>query len=152
MVRAVVQRVTEASVSVDGDVVGAIGSGLLILIGAAATDTSADVDALADKLIGLRIFRDEADRMNRSIVDAGGSALVVSQFTLLADVKRGRRPSFTRAAQPDRAEALVADFSAALRGRGLEVEEGRFGAMMDVQLVNDGPVTIVIDTEGGRVV
>ena len=152
MVRAVVQRVTDASVTVGTEVVGAIDAGLLILVGAAATDTSDDVAALADKIIGLRIFRDDADRMNRSIVDAGGRALVVSQFTLLADVKRGRRPSFTRAAPPEQAEPLVAEFSEALRERGVEVAEGRFGAMMHVELVNDGPVTIVVDTEAGRVV
>ena len=150
--RAVVQRVTEASVSVDGEVVGSIGDGLLVLVGAAAADTDADVNALADKVAGLRIFRDEADRMNRSIGEVDGRALVVSQFTLLADVKRGRRPSFTRAAPPERAQPIVAGFAEALRRRGIEVEEGRFGAMMHVQLVNDGPVTIVIDTEGGRVV
>ena len=150
--RAVLQRVTRASVTVGPDVVGAIGPGLLVLLGAAEADTSDDAAALAEKIAGLRIFRDAADRMNRSVIDVGGSVLVVSQFTLLADVRRGRRPSFTRAARPEAAQALVAGFVAALRGLGLEVEEGRFGAMMDVELVNDGPVTIVIDSIEGRIV
>ncbi len=138
--------------TVDGAVVGAIGPGLLVLAGAGHDDTDRDVDSLADKLAGLRIFRDEEDRMNRSVADVSGSVLVVSQFTLMADVRRGRRPSFTAAAPPDRAEPLVAALADALRARGLEVAEGRFGAMMDVHLVNDGPVTIVIDTADGRVV
>ena len=150
--RAVVQRVREASVTIDGEVVGAIGSGLLVLAGAGSADTDHDVTALAEKLAGLRIFRDDADRMNRSISDVGGAVLVVSQFTLMADVRRGRRPSFTSAAPPDQAEPLVAALADALRGRGIEVAEGRFGAMMDVTLVNDGPVTIVIDTADGRIV
>ena len=150
--RAVVQRVREASVTVGGIVVGAIGPGLLVLAGAGHDDTNRDIEALADKLAGLRIFRDEEDRMNRSVVDVDGAVLVVSQFTLMADVRRGRRPSFTSAAPPDRAEPLVAALADALRTRGLDVAEGRFGAMMDVQLVNDGPVTIVIDTADGRVV
>jgi D-tyrosyl-tRNA(Tyr) deacylase len=151
VVKAVVQRVGEASVTVDGEVVGEIGPGLLILVGAEADDTEADAVAVADKLAGLRIFRDGDGRMNRSIVDVGGAALVVSQFTLLADVRRGRRPSFTRAAPPEIAEPLVAALAADLRTRGIPVAEGRFGAMMDVRLLNDGPVTIVVETAGGRV-
>jgi D-tyrosyl-tRNA(Tyr) deacylase len=149
--RAVIQRVSEASVTVDGEVVGAIDNGMLVLAGAHADDTEADVDALADKLAALRIFRDDEGRMNRSIADVDGAALVVSQFTLLADVRRGRRPSFTAAAPPERAEPLVDRLGDALRRRGIRVAEGRFGAMMDVRLLNDGPVTVIIETAGGRV-
>lgn len=149
--RAVVQRVREASVTVDGEVVGAIGVGLLVLVGAADGDGDADAIAMAEKLSGLRIFRDDDDRMNRSVIDVGASALVVSQFTLLADVRRGRRPSFTAAAAPDEAERLVDLVATELRTRGIEVAEGRFGAMMDVRLLNDGPVTIIVETESGRV-
>jgi len=150
--RVVVQRVREASVSVDGEVVGEIGSGLLVLAGADGEDTDRDATALADKIAGLRIFRDDTGRMNRSVIDVAGSVLVVSQFTLLADVRRGRRPSFTDAAPPERAEPLVATLADALRSRDIHVAEGRFGAMMDVALLNDGPVTLVIDSRDGRVV
>ena len=150
--RAVVQRVKEASVSVDGHVVGEIGHGLLVLAGVGAADGEPDVAALADKVAGLRIFRDGEGRMNQSVLDVGGAVLLVSQFTLLADVRRGRRPSFTAAASPDLAEPLIETLAAALRSHGIEVAEGRFGSMMDVSLVNDGPVTIVIDTVDGRVV
>lgn len=150
--RAVVQRVSEASVSVDGDVVGEIGHGLLVLVGAVPADTGRDADALADKLAGLRIFRDDDGKMNRSVRDVGGAVLVVSQFTLMGDVRRGRRPSFTRAAPPATAEPLVASFAEALRARELDVSEGRFGAMMEVRLVNDGPVTLIVETADGRVV
>lgn len=150
--RAVVQRVTEASVSVDGQVIDEIGHGLLILAGASAGDRGTDVAALAIKIAGLRIFRDSDGRMNRSVLDVGGAVLVVSQFTLLADVRRGRRPSFAAAAPPDLAAPLIEAFGAALRSQGIEVAEGQFGSMMDVRLVNDGPVTIVIDTVDGRVV
>jgi D-tyrosyl-tRNA(Tyr) deacylase len=150
--RAVVQRVREASVTVDGTVVGEIGFGLLILAGAGAADTEQDAVALADKIAGLRVFRDGEGRMNRSLLDEGGAALVVSQFTLLADVRRGRRPSFTAAAAPEVAKPLVDALTGALRSSGIETAEGRFGAMMDVRLLNDGPVTIVIDTVDGRVV
>ena len=150
--RVIVQRVSEASVTIDDEIVGSIGLGLLVLAGAAGGDTAADVDAVADKIAGLRIFRDETGRMNRSIVDVGGAVLVVSQFTLLADVRRGRRPSFTAAAPPELAGPLVDLLEEKLRDRGLDVAAGRFGAMMEVRLVNDGPVTIVIDTQDGRVV
>lgn len=150
--RVVVQRVREASVTIDGEVVGAIGPGLLVLAGAGGADTQLDINAVADKLAGLRIFRDDTGRMNLSVVEVGGAVLVVSQFTLLADVRRGRRPSFTGAAPPEEAEPLVAGLVESLRSRGIEVAEGRFGAMMDVSLLNDGPVTIVIDTQDGRVV
>ncbi len=149
--RAVVQRVTEASVTVGGEAVGAIGPGLAVLVGAAEGDGVADAHALADKLVGLRIFPDDDGRMNRSVADAGGEVLVVSQFTLLADVRKGRRPSFTGAAAPEVAEPLVQAVAARVEAAGISCEGGRFGAMMQVRLVNDGPVTIVIDVQGGQV-
>jgi D-tyrosyl-tRNA(Tyr) deacylase len=150
--RAVVQRVERASVTVDGDIVGRIGQGLAVLVGVEDTDTSEDAETLAAKMTALRIFADENGRMNRSVVEVGGSVLVVSQFTLLADVRKGRRPSFTAAAPPDRAQPLVEAVCAAVREQGIDVAEGRFGAMMSVELVNDGPVTILVETDGGRVV
>ncbi len=149
--RAVVQRVAEASVTVDGDVVGAIGPGLAVLVGAAPGDSIADAHALADKLVGLRIFPDDDGKMNRSVADAGGEVLVVSQFTLLADVRKGRRPSFTGAAAPEVAEPLVEAVAARVEEAGVRCAAGSFGALMHVHLVNDGPVTIVIDVAGGRV-
>ena len=150
--RAVVQRAGQARVVVDGAVVGEVqDGGLLVLVGVAPSDTAADVDALADKLVGLRIFRDEADKMNRSVGEVGGGVLVVSQFTLLADVRRGRQPAFTGAAAPDQAEPLVERLAGAIRERGVPCETGRFGARMEVESVNDGPVTLVIDVEDGRV-
>ena len=136
----------------DGATVGEIGAGgLLVLVGVAPSDTAAEADALADKLVGLRIFRDEDDKMNRSVGDAGGAILVVSQFTLLADVRKGRRPAFTGAAPPERAEPLVERLAHAIRERGVHCETGRFGARMEVESVNDGPVTLVIDVAEGRV-
>lgn len=150
--RAVVQRVSEASVSVDGTTVGAIGTGLVVLVGASTTDTGADAAALAAKVVGLRVFRGDGSGFDRSVVDVGGSVLVVSQFTLHADVRRGRRPSFTRAAGGDEAEPLYETFVAELRATGVPVETGVFGAMMSVALVNDGPVTLVVETSDGRVV
>ncbi|MEF3274666.1 MAG: D-tyrosyl-tRNA(Tyr) deacylase [Chloroflexus sp.] len=144
--RAVLQRVTQASVTVDGVVVGAIGRGLLILLGIAQTDTNDDVELLADKIANLRIFSDEEGKFNLSLLDVGGAALVVSQFTLYADTRKGRRPSFTAAAPPAIAAPLVDAFAAALRTRTIPVATGVFGAMMQVALVNDGPVTIVIDS------
>lgn len=149
--RAVIQRVSEASVAVDGSVVSEIGPGLLILVAVVEGDTHADIQALADKVSGLRVFADDDGRMNRSIIDAGGSALVVSQFTLAADVRRGRRPSFTAAAAPDVAEPMVDAFTAALNARGVSTASGSFGAIMDVSLVNDGPVTLVIDAIDGAI-
>ncbi len=149
--RAVVQRVAEASVAVGGEIVGVIGPGLAVLVGAAPGDGVADAHALADKLVGLRIFPDGEGRMNRSVADAGGEVLVVSQFTLLADVRKGRRPSFTGAAAPEVAEPLVEAVAARVEAAGVRCAAGVFGAMMQVSLVNDGPVTIVIDVEGGRV-
>ncbi|MCY3923277.1 MAG: D-aminoacyl-tRNA deacylase [Chloroflexi bacterium] len=144
--RVVLQRVTRASVTVGADVVGAIGPGLLILVGVADGDTESQADALAAKVAGLRIFSDAEGRFNESLLDIGGSALVVSQFTLHADVRKGRRPGFTAAARPDVAEPLCDYFAEAMRRHGIPVETGVFGAMMSVELVNDGPFTIVIDS------
>jgi len=145
-VRAVVQRVSRAAVRVDGEVVGACGPGLLVLVGAGHEDTSDTAERLAGKIARLRIFPDDAGRFDRSLLDTGGEALVVSQFTLLADTRKGNRPSFTGAAAPEEAEPLVARVVDSLRAEGIRVEVGRFGAMMEVELVNDGPVTIVLDT------
>ncbi len=150
-VRAVIQRVSEASVAVDGNVVGAIGTGLLVLVGVTGSDGQADAEALADKLARLRIFRDDDGKMNRSVTDVGGAVLVVSQFTLYGSVRRGNRPSFVDAAEPSAAEPLVEVVTRRLEGHGLEVATGRFGAMMDVHLVNDGPVTITLDVTDGRI-
>jgi D-aminoacyl-tRNA deacylase len=146
-VKALLQRTTGAEVRVDGEVIGAIGTGLLILLGVGPDDTEAVADELARKTAELRIFRDEAGRANRSLIDVGGAALVVSQFTLYADTRKGRRPGFTGAAQPDLAERLYLGFAAALRGLGVVVATGRFGAEMAVSLVNDGPFTIWLDTD-----
>lgn len=143
--RILLQRVTEASVAVDGALVGAIGDGLVALVGIADGDDDALVDRAAAKTAALRIFRDEVGRFDRSLVDVGGAVLVVSQFTLLADTRKGNRPSFTGAAHPDVAQPLVDRYAEALRALGLEVATGRFGADMRVALVNDGPVTIVLD-------
>jgi D-aminoacyl-tRNA deacylase len=145
--RAVVQRVSRAAVVIDGQTVGAIERGLLVLVGVTATDTPADVRWLADKLAGLRIFNDEAGKMNLSVPDVGGSLLVVSQFTLYGDCRKGRRPSFLDAAPPEIAVPLYESFVKALRSLGLPVETGRFGAMMQVELVNEGPVTLILDTK-----
>jgi D-tyrosyl-tRNA(Tyr) deacylase len=142
--------VTRASVLVDGMPVGTTGRGLLVLLGVAHDDTDAIADSLARKVAELRVFADEAGRTNRSLLDVGGGALVVSQFTLYADTRRGRRPGFTDAAGPDLAEALYERFAAALRGVGVErVETGVFGAEMAVELVNEGPFTIWLDTKTG---
>ena len=143
--RAVVQRVSRAEVRVDGSSVGACGAGLLVLVGAAAEDDDTTAERLAAKIARLRIFADENGRFDRSLLDTGGEALVVSQFTLLADTRKGQRPSFTDAAAPDVAEPLVERFVASLRDLGVRVETGVFGARMEVELVNDGPVTIALD-------
>ena len=150
--RALIQRVDRASVSVGGEVVGTVGVGLLALVGVKRTDTQADVKALASKVVGLRIFPDESGRFNLSLKDVGGAMLVVSQFTLFADVRRGRRPSFTEAARPDLAERLVDEFVRAVESQGVEVASGRFGAMMEVDLRNNGPFTLMVETVNGRVV
>jgi D-tyrosyl-tRNA(Tyr) deacylase len=143
----VVQRVLSASVTVDGAVTGAIGPGLVVLLGAGHDDTEALADTLARKIAELRIFSDAEGRFNLSLLDTGGAALVVSQFTLFADTRKGRRPSFTGAARPEVAAPLVERFAAALDGLGVRVATGRFAAHMQVVLVNDGPVTIVLDTD-----
>jgi D-tyrosyl-tRNA(Tyr) deacylase len=145
--RAVVQRVSSASVAVDGEVVGSIERGFVVLLGVGGEDDATDITYLADKIANLRIFPDDDARMNLSLLDIGGTALVVSQFTLYGDCRRGRRPSFTEAAPPDRADALYEEFVAALSERDVPVETGVFRAMMDVELVNDGPVTILLDSK-----
>jgi len=149
--RAVVQRVSRASVTVDGREVGAIGHGLLVLLGVATTDSVADAQAVADKLIRLRVFSDGAGKMNLSVEEAEGSLLVVSQFTLYGTTRRGNRPSFTDAAAPDHAEKLVEEVVSRLAGHGPPVATGEFGAMMEVDLVNDGPVTLIVESVGGRI-
>ena len=149
LMRAVVQRVRHASVTVDGGVVGAIGAGLLVLLGVGRDDTSQDVEYVAAKLRDLRLFADAAGRMNRSVVDVGGAVLVVSQFTLFGDCRRGRRPSYSGAAPPERARELYEQLLDRLRLDGLPVQAGEFQAMMDVELLNDGPVTVLLDS--GRV-
>jgi D-tyrosyl-tRNA(Tyr) deacylase len=145
--RLVVQRVTQARVRTDAVVVGEIGPGAVVLAGIGHDDTPEVVDRMADKLLGLRYFEDADGRTNLAIADIGGSLLVVSQFTLYADVRRGRRPGFTDAAQPDLAVPLIDRFVARLREAGVAVETGRFGAEMAVELVNDGPFTLVLDSE-----
>lgn len=149
--RAVVQRVSEASVIVGAELVGAIGPGLAVLLGIAATDTDHDAVVLAAKLVGLRVFADENGRMNRSVNEIGGAVLVVSQFTLYADLARGRRPSLGGAAPPEEAAPLVERVVEEIARSGLAVATGRFGATMKVALVNDGPVTMLIEVIGGRV-
>ena len=145
--RVVLQRVTSASVAVNGVVVGVIDAGLLLLVGVAAGDGAEIARRVADKIAEMRIFADDAGRFDRSLLDTGGAALVVSQFTLLADVRKGRPPSFTAAAAPEVAAPLVDAFCAALTARGIAVATGVFGAKMSVALVNDGPVTIVVDSD-----
>lgn len=146
--RAVLQRVSRASVDVAGERVGEIGRGLLVLLGVGQDDTEATAAQLVDKVARLRIFEDEAGKMNLSLLDIKGEALVVSQFTLFADTRKGRRPSFVQAAPLERANALYTCFSEQLRALGVQVANGRFQAHMDVSLVNDGPVTIWLDTAG----
>ncbi len=146
-VRALLQRTTGARVLVDGEVVGRVMAGLVILLGIAPADTEATADALARTSAELRIFRDDDGRTNRSLLAVGGEALVISQFTLYADTRRGRRPGFTNAAPPDEAERLYGRFAAALEGLGVRVATGRFGAEMTVELTNDGPFTIWLDSE-----
>jgi D-tyrosyl-tRNA(Tyr) deacylase len=145
--RAALQRVTRASVAVDGEVIASIGPGLLVLLGVAEGDGVDEAARLAAKTAELRIFADADSKFNLSLVETRGEALVVSQFTLLADTRKGRRPSFTNAAPPDEASALVEAYAQALRDAGVPVAMGRFGAHMQVELVNDGPVTIVLDTK-----
>jgi len=148
--RAVVQRVSRASVVVDGEVVGKIARGLCVLVGVGKQDSDKDAEQLADKIVGLRIFEDDAGKMNRALADVGGSLLCVSQFTLFGDVSRGRRPSFGEAMEPETAKRLFERLCDACRARGVPVETGRFRAHMDVELVNDGPVTLLLDTAESR--
>jgi len=144
--RAVIQRVSRAQVTVDGKIVGEIGPGLLVLLGVTHTDVEADADYLADKTVGLRIFEDESGKMNLDTASVGGGVLVVSQFTLYADVRRGKRPSFDAAARPEQARKLYEYFVERIRAAGLPCQTGRFQEMMQVELVNDGPVTILLDS------
>jgi len=145
-VRVVVQRTREASVTVAGEVVGQIEHGLLLLVGITHEDSEKDVEFVADKVAHLRIFEDEAGKMNHSVLDTGGQILSVSQFTLYGDCRKGRRPNFMSAARPEQAEPLYELFNNKLREKGLHVETGRFGAMMDVRLLNDGPVTLIVES------
>lgn len=145
--RAIVQRVSRCRVTVDDGVVGEINSGLLVLLGVSKTDAEVDADYLVEKIIGLRIFEDPEGKMNLSVQDIGGGVLVVSQFTLYGDVRRGKRPSFDAAARPEEAKRLYEYFVAKVRAAGLHCETGQFQAMMEVELVNSGPVTILLDSE-----
>jgi D-aminoacyl-tRNA deacylase len=145
--RAVVQRVRSARVTVEGAVVGEIGKGLLVLLGITHGDSSEQADWLAEKVVGLRIFEDDAGKMNHSLDEIGGAMLIVSQFTLYGDCRKGRRPSFVEAAPPDVATPLYEGFIRAVRELGVTVGTGRFGAMMQVELVNDGPVTLIVDAK-----
>ncbi len=147
--RAVVQRVSRTSVKVGDEITGEIGKGLLVLLGVAREDTAADADYLAEKIAGLRIFEDDAGKMNLSVRDVGGAILAVSQFTLFGDVRRGKRPSFDAAAPPERARELYEYFVERVRALGLRCETGRFQQMMQVELINTGPVTILVDSEKG---
>jgi len=149
-VKALLQRVTSASVSIDGEVVGSIGRGLVVFVGVAEGDGPKDADYLAQKLVNLRIFADEAERFNLSALDIKAELLLVSQFTLLADTRRGRRPSFTEAAPPPRAEELFEHFVDEAKASGLKVQTGRFQQYMQVEIHNDGPVTIMLDSRDKR--
>lgn len=144
--KAVLQRVKRASVTVDGKIVGKIEKGLLVLLGVSKDDTTADADYLADKILNLRIFEDSEEKMNLSLIDVSGEILLVSQFTLYADTRKGRRPSFVQAASPEQANHLYEYLVSIFRTKLLRVETGKFQAMMDVELINDGPVTIIIDS------
>jgi len=145
--RVVVQRVKRATVSVAGEEMAAIGEGLVVLLGVADGDVEADADFLAEKVANLRIFRDDDGKMNRSVKETGGAVIAVSQFTLLGDARKGRRPSFVHACEPERANVLYEYFCGKVREQGLECGTGRFQAMMDVELINDGPVTILLDSK-----
>jgi len=145
--RAVVQRVSEAQVSVAGEVTGRIGPGLVVLLGVSPDDTHGDLRYLAEKIIGLRIFEDQAGKMNRSLPEVDGAMLIVSQFTLYGDCRKGRRPSFISAAPPELAEAMYEDFVQHVAGQGIQTGTGRFGQHMQVTLTNDGPVTLLIDSK-----
>lgn len=144
--RAVVQRVSHASVTVDGEITGQIEQGFLVLLGVEQSDTQDDVIYLAQKAVGLRVFEDTDGKMNLALADVNGKMLVVSQFTLLGDCRKGRRPSFVNAARPEQANELYQSFVAEVKGQGIEVETGRFQEHMDVELVNDGPITLLLDS------
>ncbi|KUK14688.1 MAG: D-tyrosyl-tRNA(Tyr) deacylase [Synergistetes bacterium] len=148
--RTLVQRVKEGAVLIDGREVGKIGKGVVVLLGVGQGDTMEDLDYLVDKVVNLRIFSDEEGKMNLSLIDVGGEALVVSQFTLYADCRKGRRPSFTDAAPPEKGKEMYEAFVNKLREKGIKVETGEFGAMMLVKIYNDGPVTIMLDSEDRR--
>ncbi|MCC2928294.1 MULTISPECIES: D-aminoacyl-tRNA deacylase [Bacillus] len=143
----VVQRVTEASVTVDGDVIGQIGQGIMVLVGITHDDTEEDAAYLAEKMVNLRIFDDNDGKMNLSLLDTGGEVLSVSQFTLYGDTRKGRRPNYMNAAKPDKALGLYEKWNDLLREKGIKVETGKFGAMMDVKLTNSGPVTLIMDSK-----
>ena len=145
--RAVIQRVTSSSVTVEDDLVGRIGKGLLVLLGVATSDKTDDAKYLADKIVNLRIFEDENHKLNLSLIDTGGEMMVVSQFTLLGDCKKGRRPSFVKAAPPELANELYQQFVERVRQKGVIVKTGRFQAMMEVSLTNDGPVTLIVESK-----
>ena len=144
--KAVRQRVSESAVTIDHDVVGKIGAGLMVLLGVAVDDTEKEADYLVEKIVNLRIFSDENGKMNLSLLDSGGEILIVSQFTLLGDCRKGRRPSFIGAADPEKGKALYEYLVDSIRKKGITVATGRFGAMMDVALVNDGPVTLILES------
>lgn len=148
--KALLQRVAAASVSVDEELIADIGKGLLVLLGVEKGDTGGDLDYIAGKIRNLRIFEDEAGKMNLAIIDVAGEALVVSQFTLAADCRKGNRPSFDNAEDPERAEEMYREMVNKLSGDGIRVSEGRFGAHMKIRLINDGPVTILLDSRKGR--
>ena len=145
--RAVIQRVKSSSVTVSGELIGNIGKGLLVLLGVSSSDKTEDAKYLADKIVNLRIFEDEGHKLNRSLIDMEGEMLVVSQFTLLGDCKKGRRPSFVKAAPPELANELYEQFVKHVRQKGIAVKTGRFQAMMEVSLINDGPVTLIVESK-----
>jgi D-aminoacyl-tRNA deacylase len=147
--RALIQRVSSARVEVEGRITGSIGAGLLVLLGVRREDTEADAEALLDKLLGLRVFEDAEGKMNLSLVDTGGALLVVSQFTLYGDTRKGRRPGFDMAAPPEQANQLYEHFVAKARERGVETQTGEFRAKMSVSLTNEGPVTFLVETKNG---
>lgn len=150
--KAVIQRALEATVTVENKVIGEIDDGFVVLVGFTDSDTEKDIHAMVQKLVHLRIFEDEAGKMNRSLKDADGSILSISQFTLYGNVQKGRRPSFVHAAPPEKAIALYEAFNQALREESVHVETGEFGSMMDVQLTNQGPVTLTIETASGKII
>ncbi|WP_312811428.1 D-aminoacyl-tRNA deacylase [Sedimentibacter sp.] len=147
--RAVVQRVKRANVTVDNKVIGEINHGILLLLGVECNDDAKDLEYMCDKVPNLRIFEDENGKMNKSLLDVGGSLLIISQFTLLGDARKGRRPSFTEAAQPDKAIPMYTKFISSMKEKNIFTQEGEFGADMQVELVNDGPVTILLDSKKG---